>query len=197
MKTKSFIYILATLAISSSMALLFGCQRQTDSEKISEKINKEKFETRSEEKDAQFLVDVAVLNMEEIQLGKLAQTKGTKKEVQDIGKMMEDEHSRFFTDLKDLAEKKGVTIPTDVTPKIQEMYNDLSKKSASEFNEEYCSRMVTTHKDAIDKVEKAATESTDNDIKAWAMETLPELKKHLDHAMTCQSTVKMEGSMVK
>ena len=86
---------------------LSSCTMQTEeSKKIAENRNKEALETRAEEKDAQFLVEVAEINLEEIQLGQLAQSKSTKKEVKDLAKMMEDGHSKSLDQLKELATKK-------------------------------------------------------------------------------------------
>lgn len=180
-----------TIVLSAAL-FLFSCQME-DSKKTAEERNKEVTDTRAENKDAQFLVDVAEINIEEIQLGQLAQSKSTKKEVKDLGKMMEDEHSRALNEIKELATKKGITIPTTATEDVQKTYNKLSDKKEAEFNEEYCDLMVKGQKDAIDKVEKAASESEDDDIKAWAMEALPTLKKHLDHAMTCQGNINESG----
>lgn len=196
MKNSSFFKELTGIIALSAGLFLFSCQME-DSKKTAEEKNKEVTDTRAENKDAQFLVDVAEINIEEIQLGQLAQSKSTKKEVKDLGKMMEDEHTKALNEIKELATKKGISIPTTATSDVQDAYNKLSDKKETEFNEEYCDMMVKGHKDAIDKVEKAATESKDEEIKAWAMETLPTLKKHLDHAMTCQGSIKYESGIGK
>lgn len=199
MKKLTFLKIqVSFVTLITAISLSLSCTRQKDDSKdIAEESNKEKLESRAEEKDAQLLVDVAEINIEEIQLGQLAQSKSTKKEVKDLGKMMEDEHTKSLNELKELASKKGVTIPTTPTKEVKDAYDKLSNKKEGEFNEEYCEMMVKGHKDAIDKVEKAATESSDNDIKAWAAEALPTLKKHLDHAMTCQGNVQYESGIGK
>ena len=54
------------------------------------------------------------------------------------------------------------------------------------FDKEFCDRMVNGHKDVITLFEKASTDATDSDIKAWASESLPILRTHLDAAMTCK-----------
>jgi putative membrane protein len=185
--------IILAIALSAPSCM----QQQEDTKETAEEINKETMDTRAENKDARFLVDVAEINIEEIQLGRLAQAKSTKKEVKDLGKMMEDEHTKSLNELKELASKKGISIPTAPTEEVKDEYEKLSNKKESEFNEEYCEKMVKGHKDAIDKVEKVATESNDNDIKAWAAETLPTLKKHLDHAMTCQGNIQNESRIGK
>ncbi len=47
--------------------------------------------------------------------------------------------------------------------------------------------MVDGHKKAIELFEKQSTESSDADIREWATSMLPELRKHLDHAVTVQN----------
>ncbi len=47
-----------------------------DTKEVAEERNEEKFDTNKSEKDAQFLVNAAEINREEISLGKLAQQKG-------------------------------------------------------------------------------------------------------------------------
>ena len=64
------------------------------------------------------------------------------------------------------------------------------EKKGSDFDKEFCDRMVNEHKDAIDKFEKASKESTDPDIQTWASNMLPSLRQHLDHSMVLQDKVK-------
>lgn len=189
--------ISATFIVGVAINMLSCNMGQDDSKKLAEKQNKENLESRLEEKDAQFLVDLAEINMEEIQLGQLAQSKSTNKEVKDMGKMMEDEHTKALNELKEIASKKGIIIPASPTEEVKNSYEKLSKKDETQFNEDYCDKMVKGHKDAIDKVEKAATGSTDQEIKTWANSALSDLKKNLDHAMTCQGNVKSESSFAK
>ena len=54
------------------------------------------------------------------------------------------------------------------------------------FDVEYCNMMVDGHKNAIKEFDQASTESTDLDIKEWAINTLPYLKSHLEQALICQ-----------
>jgi putative membrane protein len=107
-----------------------------------------------------------------------------------LGKMMEDEHSKAMEDLKSLAAKKQVTIPTAATEKIQDAYKKLSEKTGKDFDKEYSDMMVKGHKDAIDKFEKAAKDAEDADIRNWASSMLPSLNAHLEHARQCEEKVK-------
>jgi putative membrane protein len=99
---------------------------------------------------------------------------------------MEDQHNNSMHELTALANKKSITIPTSLTLEGQDAYKKLSTKSGKDFDKEYCSMMVKGHKNAIEMFEKASTDCNDPDIKAWAAETLPTLRTHLEHAIMCE-----------
>ncbi len=137
--------------------------------------------------DAQFLASAAEINLEEIQLGQLAQKKSTMMDVQELGKMMETEHTKSLGDLTTLASKKGISLPKSVTSEAKEEYKELNNKSEKKFNDEYCELMIKGHKHAIALFETASKDSKDSEIKAWAAATLPALRMHLEHAKMCKA----------
>lgn len=157
-----------------------------DTKDIAEEHNEAKFDKNSSEKDAQFLVNAAEINMEGVSLGQLAQQKGNMNQVKELGKMMEDSHTKLLADLTALAKTKNVSLPTLQTENGKEAYKNLSDKSDNNFDKSYADLMVNQHKDAIALFEEAAENSTDIDIKAWATATLPTLRIHLDHSIMCQ-----------
>ncbi len=79
-----------------------------------------------------------------------------------------------------------MSLPTSQTENGKEAYKNLNEKSGNDFGKEYSSMMVNGHKKAIELFEKASTDCTDPDIKAWAIATLPILRTHLDRAMVCE-----------
>lgn len=161
-------------------------QKSENTKDIAEEQNEARFDNNDQEDDAEFLVNVAEINMEEIQLGKLAQQKGTTKEVKELGKMMEEAHIKLQSDLTALAKTKRISIPYSPTQKAQDAYKDLNEESGEDFDKEYANMMVNGHKDAIESFEKASTDSHDKDIRNWATTVLPDLRKHLDHSIDCQ-----------
>lgn len=182
-----------TLAFGSASLLialtltLSACNdsKPKDTKEVAEDHNEAKFENAKEE-DAEFLVDAAEMNLEEIQLGQLAQRNGMNEEVKTLGKMMETEHTKTLDELKALAAKKQVTIPTTLTDDGMSANKKLMDMKASNFDKEYSDKMVNAHKEAISKFEKASTDAKDADIRNWATATLPGLRKHLDHSLTAQ-----------
>ncbi|MBO9675676.1 MAG: DUF4142 domain-containing protein [Sphingobacteriaceae bacterium] len=65
---------------------------------------------------------------------------------------------------------------TEVTQAIDQ----LKKLSGSSFDKAYVEMMVLDHQKAVDLFEKAS-QSSDVDVKAYAVKYLPILKKHLKH----------------
>jgi putative membrane protein len=160
-----------------------------DSKEIAETHNEAKFENSTVEKDAQFLVNAAEINLQEIQLANLAQLKSTNADVKDLAKTIGDAHTKSMADLKGLAMTKNITIPVIATEDATKAYDNLSAKNASDFNKEFCDMMVAGHKDAIAVFEKASNESMDVDIKNWATTMLTELRMHADKAIICQTKI--------
>lgn len=160
-------------------------QKPEDTKEVAEERNEAKFNTAKSEKDAQFLVNAAEISLEEIRLGELAQQNSKMADVKEMGKMMVNAHTKSLADLKALAMKKSITIPTAPTEDVEEAYKKLTDKN-TKFDKEYSDMMVKGHKDAIETFEKASTDATDADIKQWAASSLPTLRTHLDYAMICQ-----------
>ena len=189
-KETALVLLISGIAFISSLSSCSDPSKPDDSKALAEEHNDAKFNDNKMENDAQFLVNAAEINLTEIQLGNLAAEKGIMKEVKDLGKMTADAHSKSLDELKGLAAKKSVTIPTSLTEEAQNSYKKLNDESGKDFDKEFCDMMVNEHKDAIEKFEKAAEKSSDTDIKNWANSTLPALRKHLDQAVTCQDNFK-------
>lgn len=136
--------------------------------------------------DAPFLIKAAEINLEEIRLGQLAQQKGTQTDIKELGKMMEDDHTKAFNDLTALALKKSIPLRTSLDSNAKNDYEKLNNAAGSDFDKQYCDMMVSGHKDAIALFEKESTDATDADVRQMAIATLPTLHKHLDHATMCQ-----------
>jgi putative membrane protein len=191
----SFKTVFFILSFSSAILLSIpSCQssqpKKEDTKEVAKEENKSKYSDADKEKDSKFCVDAAEINLTEIELGKLAQNRSMNAEVKAMGKMMEDEHTVKLNELKSLADSKQISIPTGITEDGQDKVKKLNDKTVKDFDKEYCDMMVEGHKKAIDKFENAASTSSDPEIKAWASNTLNDLRKHLDHAIMCQDNVK-------
>lgn len=179
--------IITTMLVTSCSST--GTNKPEDTKEVAEEHNDAKFD-QNQEKDAQFLVQAAELNMKEIKLSELAKGSAVMDECKKLAEMMINDHQKALQEVQALAEKKGITLPAGMTDEAQRDYNNLNEKKGAEFDQKYCDMMVDGHKDAIDKFEKVAKDGNDADIRSLASSTLPTLRTHLDHAMVCQEKIK-------
>jgi putative membrane protein len=180
---------LSVAFITAGIIGLSACnndEKLTDTKEVAEEANEVKFDNTNTEKDAKFLVNAAEINLEEIKLGQLAQQKGTMADVKELGKMMEQAYTKAMAETDTLAKKMLITIPASPTENALEAYKKLNNKSGTDFDKAYCGMMVSGHKDAISLFEKASTGLNNDGIKQWAVNMLPDLRTHLEHAIACQ-----------
>lgn len=154
-----------------------------DPKEAAEDINEANFEENdAREDDSQYLVDAAEMDLKEIEIGKLAQQKGTDAEVKSFGKMLVDEHTKSWNELKALADKKQVTLPETITEDGQDAYDKLNEKTGHDFDKKFADMMVDGHKKGLDKAQKASEKANDAEIRTWAANKITTLTAHRDHA---------------
>ena len=146
--------------------------------------------SRAAEKDAQFVVDVVASNYGEVKLAKLAQQKSSNKELKDVAKMLETDHSAVLGELKTLASNKGIVIPSEENAPSKDKLKELSEEKAGEFDKEWCEILMDNHKNSISKFENAANDVSDPDLKNFVNTVLPKLRTHHDKLMECHKKLK-------
>lgn len=139
--------------------------------------------------DQQFMMKAAQGGMAEVELGKLAKDHASSDAVKTFGQQMVDDHSKANDELKDLASKKGVSLPAEVNSKDKATMDRLSKLNGAAFDAAYMRDMVADHKKDVAEFQKEANSGMDPDVKDWASKTLPTLQHHLQMA---QDTAKQK-----
>lgn len=129
-----------------------------------------------------FVKEAAQGGMAEVKLGELALKQATNGDVKSFGQRMIDDHGKANKELAQLAEKKGMSMPTDLGDKHQKAYDHLSGLKGAEFDKAYMSHMVDDHKEDVEAFQKQAKDGQDEDVKAFATKTLPTLEEHLKMA---------------
>lgn len=129
-----------------------------------------------------FFKEAAQGGMAEVALGQMAAEKGQNEAVKSFGQRMVKDHGKANDELKTLAKKEGVTLPTEMNAKDKALQQQLEKLSGAEFDREYMKEMVKDHKKDIKAFEKQANQGKDPQVKAWASQTLPTLREHLELA---------------
>jgi putative membrane protein len=132
---------------------------------------------------ADFVKEVAISDMFEIDSSKLAQDKGNAAEKSFASQMVTD-HTKTSTELKDLVSsgKVKADLPTALDSSHQSKLDKLKDESGKDFSSEYDSDQVSAHKDAVSLFERYAKGGDNADLKDWAGKTLPTLRHHLEMA---------------
>jgi putative membrane protein len=137
-----------------------------------------------------FMTRAAEGGMAEIETGKLAVSKAQNAEVKQFAQQMIADHTRANNELKTLAGKKNVTLPTGLDPMHQAMAAKLSGLTGAEFDREYMRGQVEDHERTVALFQAQADNGADAEAKAMAAKTLPNLKMHLEMARKISSNLK-------
>lgn len=130
--------------------------------------------------DKEFVDKAAQGGMAEVQLGQMAASKAQSADVKAFGQKMVQDHSNANTELKSVAAKQGVSLPTEVSAKQKEDMDKLSKLSGAAFDKEYVKMMVADHEKDVAEFQKQSEAGTDAELKSFAAKTVPILKAHLE-----------------
>jgi putative membrane protein len=141
--------------------------------------------------DRDFITDQIESDMAEIRIAQLAQQKATSAEIKQIAKTLEADHTASLNQIKDLASRKGVTVPTEEDNDGKDLYNNLNEKTGANFDREWTEKVMDKHDKAIKKFQdKTEDNNADADLKAWAAGVLPKLRTHHDQLMAFHNKLK-------
>ncbi len=133
--------------------------------------------------DRQFMIEAAQGGMGEVEFGKIARQKAASNVVKEYARRMVVEHTQANNELKALAQQKGVTLPTSIGKKNQDLLQDLSELSGAKFDREYMKEAgVKSHEEQAKLFERQIERGQDPDVKNFAAKTLPVVQKHLQQA---------------
>src|SRR5262245_32772539 len=136
--------------------------------------------------DRDFAMKAAQGGMAEIQMGYLAQQRGSSAAVKDLGRKLVVDHSKANQDLKDIAIREGIALPADMDSKQKKTLDRLSKLSGVEFDREFLKEAVRDHKDDISEFEKEIKKGGDPSLKNFASNCKPTIQDHLNMAQSAQ-----------
>ena len=126
-------------------------------------------------KDKTFIHKAAKGGMMEVAMGNLAAQNGQSDGVKSFGKRMVTDHSKANDELKSIASKKGVQLP--------------SKEPSGKWSSDkaYMDMMVKDHEKDLAEFQEEASTGTDPDVKKFAEDTAKVVQEHLDLAKQTQS----------
>jgi putative membrane protein len=130
--------------------------------------------------DQKLIKDLAVANMAEIEAGRVAQSKSQNEQVKNFAKQMIDDHTKALDDVKQLAQAKGVALPTELDRTHKRQADRMSSLSGDAFDRAYLDRAgMSDHKKTHAMLQRAQTRAKDPDVKALVARTLPVVDQHM------------------
>ncbi len=162
----------------------------TDSVEAAKETNDSSNLIAVDEDDTEFVLKAADGGMAEVEMGNLGKEKATNPSIKEYAANMVADHTKANEELKALAASKNITLPASVSEYHQEHLTKLSEKKTNEFDKDYIDMMVDDHQKTVDLFEKQSKEGKDADLKAFATNTLPTLRSHLDAAKALKDNIK-------
>lgn len=139
-----------------------------------------------DETDQKFMKEAAIGDEAEIQLGQMAQQKGSSAAVKSFGQRMMKDHSDASDKLKNIAQSQHISLPVELDPEHKEAAARLSRLSGPQFDQAYMLLMVQEHTKDVNKFQQEAASAQDETVKQFATATLPVLQSHLNEAQQIQ-----------
>ncbi|WP_247869486.1 DUF4142 domain-containing protein [Herbaspirillum sp. ST 5-3] len=138
--------------------------------------------------DQNLMRDIAYSNLAEIEAAKVAQNKTKSDQVKTFAQKMIDDHTQSQKELEQLAQSKGVTLPTEPDRKHQAELKKLSALEGDKFDKQYMSKGgVGDHRKTDNMLKKAEQRAKDPDLKALVAKIKPTVDEHLTMAKDISS----------
>lgn len=131
---------------------------------------------------ADFVKEVAISDMFELQSNKLGSERGNAQE-KTFSAMMIKDHTKTSDELKAMVKSGALKeLPTQLDSSHQSKLDKLGGYKGDDFTSEFASQQVSAHKDAVNLFERYAKGGDNPKLKDWAGKTLPALQHHLEMA---------------
>jgi putative membrane protein len=132
--------------------------------------------------DRDFVKAATQANLAEVDAGKLGLKRAENTDVKRFAQHMIDDHRQANRDLADLAGKKGIRVPDEPDADQQKETARLSEVTGAAFDRQYMSAMVDDHGKAVALFESHSMLTGDLEVRAFADQSLPMLRRHLTMA---------------
>jgi len=129
--------------------------------------------------DAEFMMSAAHSDQNEIQFSKMALAKGVTGSTKTFAEKMITDHTKSTANLKPIAAKAGVTLPTDMDADHKALAPLMEKLSGKAFEDKYNTQMVADHQKTANTMAAHQQMTKNADLQKFITNTLPVVESHL------------------
>ena len=140
--------------------------------------------------DQQFLDFAAQTDMVEANLGQLAETASDSQAVKDYAQMLVTDHTGDYQQLNSLATQTNLNLPHAIDAEHNKAIAPFYKLKGKAFDHRYVETMIAGHTQAIAIYKKEANDAQSATMRAYALQSVATLQKHLDGAKALEKPAK-------
>jgi putative membrane protein len=130
----------------------------------------------------EFLEAANMINLTEIEMGRLVYERGQSKSIRKLGERMVHDHSIMENQLKALAAARDIVLSTGLDVQHQQRVDELASCSRAAFDRHYAEDKVKFLPKEISLFEQEAGENEGRSVRDFAANTLPVLEELLQWA---------------
>jgi len=130
--------------------------------------------------DAMFVEKAGICGLEEVALGKIAQTNAERADVKQFAARMVEDHAKCNEKLMAAAKTAGIETPVAVPQECKKEIERLQALRGAEFDRAYLSKQLKGHEKAVALFTTASEKAQNAELKSFAAQTLPTLKEHYE-----------------
>lgn len=165
----------SSIAFLLPLVMLLSCGQDNDSVKLAHQQN---LNSSIDERISKFMTEAADARMMDIEEGRLALEKGSNDLVKNYAQKLVNDNTKLLNELRALADKKNIVLPTTLSNEKADGLNDLREKQGKDFDEHFIKMIQRDHKRDLDEFEDAA-DSNDRDIQQFAQRNVNMFEEHL------------------
>ena len=138
------------------ITMVTSCEKAShdDSLVVAKAKNNEAFDTRGENKLAEFVAATIEDTYADIKLAELANTKSGEKRLQDFAQLAASQYTETLRTLKEVAAQESIAIPSEEGERTVKKVNTLIDFTGKEFNKKWCEVAIKNHETSIKRYEQ-------------------------------------------
>jgi putative membrane protein len=136
--------------------------------------------------DSRFLQNAALDAQAQINLGQMIVQKSSNQDLKNLGQRLIVDNNRIYQQLSQIAQRKGMTVPSQPDARQQEMINRLS--SRTDFDHSAARDAARVSDREAKMYQKASDHAQDADVKSFAQQNLPTIQQDQAQAKQVVST---------
>ncbi|RAK64669.1 DUF4142 domain-containing protein [Hymenobacter edaphi] len=138
--------------------------------------------TKRQQRDADFMVEAATGSRLGVELGQLAQRRGSSPALRAWAPQLTRDAAALGAALRTVAEQKALTLPEGLSTEQQDVISKLTTLNGPEFDRRLLEAATDYLDDARDDFDDMGDDAYDGDIRAVAAKYAPILKQHYEQA---------------